>query len=565
MGRGNRDLPIKQLSDDLFKLDNYYNGLEKFIRECETPMTIAIQGDWGSGKTSIMNIVQTKLSSTNHIKTLYFNTWHYAQFTTAESLPLAFLSELVDEILKVISTPLKLVKEVKNAIRIFLSKTSLSILASVKDVGGEITISELININESFYKEIKTFTKKIAKAVNSFLKKDDQNRIVIFIDDLDRVEPLRAVELLEIIKIFLDIPGCVFVLAIDYEVVTLGVAKKYGSGMMYEKGKSFFDKMIQVPFRVPMASYKIEALLQNTFELMGIEADDDTKLVTDIIRHSIGMNPRMIKRLLNSYELISDILGIKKKESNVLLLAILSIQLYDEALYLYLSETREWTDMEQETIFRFTESPEVSYADFLSKKLDIAKEKRSAVYYRQTRELFKLLDNYIHGIKYDDESDEASHFEVFIELLSQSQITSAGIVRTSKYIRETLDENLELTNRTVKGFSIDSQEEYETNNFREAFVQILEKVVEKEKFVEFVRDQEELQAADIPKRMIEFLGKEVDSLDFSEYSFGRSAVKLIHGENILLHYSSNSLSRYLQKFLKAFSICNQIELLIEDI
>lgn len=56
-------------------------------------------------------------------------------------------------------------------------------------------------------------------AVNSALDTQSKGRVVVFVDDLDRLQPAKAVELLEILKVFLDCDNCVYVLAIDYEVV----------------------------------------------------------------------------------------------------------------------------------------------------------------------------------------------------------------------------------------------------------------------------------------------------------------------------------------------------------
>ena len=75
-------------------------------------------------------------------------------------------------------------------------------------------------------------------------KAGEKGRVIIFVDDLDRLDPARAVELLEVLKIFLDCRKCVFVLAIDYGVVARGVKAKYGGDFNDEKAKSFFDKII---------------------------------------------------------------------------------------------------------------------------------------------------------------------------------------------------------------------------------------------------------------------------------------------------------------------------------
>ncbi len=55
---GNTDKPIEKTVNDTFGIRSYVDGLCRFILNCDTPMTISIQGDWGSGKTSMMNMIE---------------------------------------------------------------------------------------------------------------------------------------------------------------------------------------------------------------------------------------------------------------------------------------------------------------------------------------------------------------------------------------------------------------------------------------------------------------------------------------------------------------------------
>src|SRR5690606_20677069 len=82
--------------------------------------------------------------------------------------------------------------------------------------------------------------------------------VVVFIDDLDRLNPGRAIEVMEAIKVFLDVEHCIFVLAIDFEVVLNGVKEKYGKDVSERKARSFFDKIIQVPFHMPVSKYQMQ-------------------------------------------------------------------------------------------------------------------------------------------------------------------------------------------------------------------------------------------------------------------------------------------------------------------
>lgn len=69
---------INDKSKDMLNISQYIKGLTAFVRNCETPMTLAIQGKWGTGKSSIMKLLQNELDN-NNVETLYFNTWQYSQ------------------------------------------------------------------------------------------------------------------------------------------------------------------------------------------------------------------------------------------------------------------------------------------------------------------------------------------------------------------------------------------------------------------------------------------------------------------------------------------------------
>ncbi len=66
--KGNADRPIEQASQDEFDVSPYVEGLGDFTLDCETPLTIAVQGAWGSGKTSMMNMLQKYLEETGRVE-----------------------------------------------------------------------------------------------------------------------------------------------------------------------------------------------------------------------------------------------------------------------------------------------------------------------------------------------------------------------------------------------------------------------------------------------------------------------------------------------------------------
>lgn len=82
------------------------------------------------------------------------------------------------------------------------------------------------------------------------LRKDPDYRIVIFIDDLDRCDPQKALEVLELIKSFFDIEGIVYVIGMDSETINSLIKKKYGEEYAI-KGLDYLQKIVQLPFQIP--------------------------------------------------------------------------------------------------------------------------------------------------------------------------------------------------------------------------------------------------------------------------------------------------------------------------
>lgn len=129
----------------------------------------------------------------------------------------------------------------------------------------------------------------------------DQRRLFVFVDDLDRCLPDDAVAALEAIKLFLDLPGCVFVLGMDREVVEPGIKARY-KPFIEEGGAAFdpaayLDKIIQIPFTLPPLGQP-----QLARYLDALEARDEQRIVThtrDLIELVVPGNPRTLKRILN--------------------------------------------------------------------------------------------------------------------------------------------------------------------------------------------------------------------------------------------------------------------------
>lgn len=173
--------------------------------------------------------------------------------------------------------------------------------------------------------DINQLKEEIGKLINEALS-DDSSKIgfTFYIDDLDRIDPPVAVEILELLKNIFDLEHCVFILAIDYDVVIKGLKPKFGE--LTEKNerefRSFFDKIIQLPFSMPVASYNVDTFLVDALrkiEFFTAEELTDHHLaetLSEVARLSVGSNPRSLKRLTNTLSLISIINAERSSESD---------------------------------------------------------------------------------------------------------------------------------------------------------------------------------------------------------------------------------------------------------
>jgi KAP family P-loop domain len=116
----------------------------------------------------------------------------------------------------------------------------------------------------------------LSDAFESFAGGDSGRRIVVFVDDLDRCLPERALDVLESMKLFFDLDGFVFVVGLDREIVQEVVETKYrrretadgGTGGVRFSGEEYVKKIFQLPFPLaPVPLAELHTFLEAAYEL----------------------------------------------------------------------------------------------------------------------------------------------------------------------------------------------------------------------------------------------------------------------------------------------------------
>lgn len=304
------EVPINAPKDNPFAHDllNFKDSvirLSDLIEEIETPFTIGIFGDWGSGKTSFMLILREILERKSNFTTFWFNAWEYEN---ENSLMLPLLSKMADDLGK---AKFKKVKKIATSVVLTSVNAGLKHLtAGLVEMGDisknlELYEKEFGKRYERWIGEIDELKKEFKELINKLSK--DKSAVIIFIDDLDRCMPENVVRLLENIKHFLSVEGCrcIFIIGVDNEVLKKGIQARYGTNLI--SGDEYLKKIINISFAVPQAeNIDIEAFIKTTAQKMSDPGwfKENAEKVNEFaaIFSQLGItNPREIKPLILRY------------------------------------------------------------------------------------------------------------------------------------------------------------------------------------------------------------------------------------------------------------------------
>lgn len=322
-------------TDDFQKLSD---TIVSMIQGSEPRFSIGIYGDWGTGKTTLMKLVEKKLrkydSTGENILTIWFNAWRYER--EEQLATIALLKTIAfgmtnhprySNVAKSIWNGIKIIT--KDTIRQLTLQTILSEQGwddLEKKLTDKMQLLNKIDQNTIYFDGIKTIEDELSKIRNDY----SESKIVIFIDDLDRCSPKKVLEVLESIKVFLDMNGFVFILGLSERTIINLITREYdGSGI---RGEDYIQKIIQLPIRTPLwNSEDIEKMIKS--KISPKLEDPYNKIILEnksLIALAVSPNPRELKRFINNIivalEVFSDLKasGTIKEDELIVLEALKS-------------------------------------------------------------------------------------------------------------------------------------------------------------------------------------------------------------------------------------------------
>ncbi len=288
----------------------------------QTPLTIAINGAWGSGKTSLMrSIRETLVEITREVdrvggddvfrrcRTVWFNAWKYS---SRDAILVALVEEIVAQMMAE-GFPRQQLDQMRRAeggldwARVAQAADSLVQESGSPDLRSLLKSDATLLRNLPLLREFERFLDRLigwsvtGQGAGSRERFDDSDGVLVFfIDDLDRCQPNRVVRVLETVKLFMDRAGCVFVLGMDNEIVEKAVKAQYQTIEGFDE-HAYMDKIIQLQFNLPpIRPEHIQAFIQE--ELIGGHPEESPILrYLEDVSETVESNPRTVKRFLNTF------------------------------------------------------------------------------------------------------------------------------------------------------------------------------------------------------------------------------------------------------------------------
>lgn len=308
---------IVSKEEDLLNFYPFAEKVQKVIQGYSNnpePLTIGIYGKWGTGKTSFLNLVKKHIELFQKDKRekdkpyirFDYNPWIYQN---KEEMLFDFFESLYRKL--VYSRDSNLVKAgkfIKKYSR-YLKAVKLSTTVGIPKIFNKgVTIEPyeiLKRLGEDLEGEEKSLD-ELKSQIDNVLEESDK-KIVIFIDDVDRLDKDEIFTLFKLIKVNADFKNLIFIICLDDGYVAKAIYKRYGKNK--KAGKDFIEKIINIPIELPLIEdfdldnflkQKVKDVFKNKSKDINYKQADYEELLASL-RVKYFDSPREIIRIVNSF------------------------------------------------------------------------------------------------------------------------------------------------------------------------------------------------------------------------------------------------------------------------
>jgi len=240
------DSPIEAASDDRYSMAGFAESIAKSITRMHKPVgtTIALNGPWGAGKSSVVNLIRAELAKAADDKLVVsdFRCWWYRG---EEALALAFLQSLHGTLRTTLG----------DKVKDLIPSITQRLLQAGPTIGAVVTLASGAPLTQLFTggsKFLSAFFPKgdtLDKTFRELAKilADEDRRFLVVIDDIDRLSADEAIAIFRLVKSVGQLPNVIYLLVFDRDLAEKAVQERFPS-----EGPHFLEKIVQAGFEVPM-------------------------------------------------------------------------------------------------------------------------------------------------------------------------------------------------------------------------------------------------------------------------------------------------------------------------
>ncbi|MDA8371219.1 MAG: P-loop NTPase fold protein [Nocardiopsaceae bacterium] len=286
-----------------------------------TPFTLAVDSGWGTGKSSLMRLVEAELAETGDVYTVWYNAWTSTGADALEGIIKSVLMRLDRHVLRRALQRVSDRRSVLKAVRALstLAAGALGVAGLVDELWKSLSASP--QARNEMKDAIRDLTQEWAES-DAF---SPRRLLVVFIDDLDRCPEETVLAVCEAVKVYLDVPGLAFVIGCDRSALAPGGFL----GDLSPAGMSFMEKIFQTNYRIPVPDEEEAAeFVRRHLHESGVHALVNDGLVSLIAERS-NRNPRRIKRVINGIVLegrLNPVWRGSDRETNDTMVRVLLLQ-----------------------------------------------------------------------------------------------------------------------------------------------------------------------------------------------------------------------------------------------
>ena len=329
-----KDKPISNSKDDVLGYDEFAQSIVNLLHIVpdDESFNFALCGEWGSGKTSIINLVESYVAKDNLYSIIHFNPWN---ITKKENLFFEYLELLRSAIYKETGDK-RLSIAIDNYSKILIDTIGNDSLFTnfLKNLLRIITLS--------FYSNKKTVSDQKEYLCSYLSEKYIGKPFLVIIDDLDRLTNPEVCEVLKLIREIADFPHIVYFVAFDKAQIEKAIQEELKPSSAHEYLKKFFQLEWGVPEIKKKQLKKYLLIKLRNLENLKEKVDNNEQYFNDLFDKCISVyvtNIRDVIILINSFYQRHSLLN--NWVNFVDLLTITSFELFCPALFKFIKENKE--------------------------------------------------------------------------------------------------------------------------------------------------------------------------------------------------------------------------------